>query len=91
MSKIKFNKSNIENLKPNEIRYKVYTDECRGLYVEVYPSGHKTYRVRYKINQRSFHYQIGVHPEITPMFAVKRGGEIRTLVAQGKNPQQDKL
>ena len=91
MSKIKFNKSNIENLKPTEIRYKVYTEECRGLYVEVYPSGHKTYRVRYKINQRSFHYQIGVHPEITPMFAVKRGWEIKTLVAQGKNPQQDKL
>lgn len=61
MSKIKFNKSNIENLKPTEIRYKVYTDECRGLYVEVYPSGHKTYRVRYKINQRGFHYQIGVY------------------------------
>ena len=91
MPKIKFNKSNIENLKPTEIRYKVYTDECRGLYVEVYPSGHKTYRVRYKINQRSFHYQIGVYPEITPMFAVKRGGEIKTLVAQGKSPQQDKL
>ena len=35
MSKIKFNKSNIDNLKPTEIRYKVYTDECRGLYVEI--------------------------------------------------------
>ena len=91
MSKIRFNKSNIENLKTTESRYKLYSDECKGLYVEVYPSGHKTYRVRYKINQRNFHYQIGVHPEITPMFAVKRGGEIRTLVAQGNNPQEEKI
>jgi hypothetical protein len=56
MSKIRFNKSNIENIEAKERRFKIYSDECRGLYVEVYPSGHKTYRVRYKINQRDFHY-----------------------------------
>ena len=73
MSKIRFNKSNIENIETKERRFKIYSDECRGLYVEVDPSGHKTYRVLYKINQRDFHYTIGVHPEITPMFATRRG------------------
>ena len=59
MSKIRFNKSNIENIETKERRFNIYSDECRGLYVEVYPSGHKTYRVRYKINTRDFHYTIG--------------------------------
>ena len=91
MQKLRFNKTNIENIEAKESRFKIYSDECKGLYVDVFPSGKKTYRVLYKLNYRNFHYTIGVHPEITPMFATRRGLEIRSLVAQGKNPQQDKL
>lgn len=91
MSKINFNKNNIEKLLPQEKRYKVYSQDVKGLYLEVLPSGVKSYRIIYKINYRSFTYQIGYHPEITPTFAEKRGAEIRTLVAQGHNPQDEKL
>lgn len=91
MQKLRFNKTNIENIEAKESRFKIYSDECKGLYVDVFPSGKKTYRVLYKLNYRNFHYTIGVHPEINPTFAIRRGLEIRSLIAQGKNPQQDKL
>ena len=35
MQKLRFNKSNIENIEAKERRFKIYSDECRGLYVEV--------------------------------------------------------
>jgi len=91
MQKLRFNKTNIENIEAKESRFKIYSDECKGLYVDVFPSGKKTYRVLYKLNYRNFHYTIGGHPEIKPNFAIRRGLEIRFLVSQGKNPQQDKL
>ena len=91
MDKIRFNKSNIDNLETKENRYKIFSDEVNGLYVDVFPSGKKTYRVRYKFNTRGYHYTIGVHPEITPMFAVKKAMDIKTIVAQGGNPHEDKL
>ena len=47
MTKIRFNKNNIDNLKPKEKRYKTYSDEVKGLYVEVQRSGHKSFRVFY--------------------------------------------
>ena len=64
MQKLRFNKTNIENIEAKESRFKIYSDECKGLYVDVFPSGKKTYRVLYKLNYRNFHYTIGVHPEI---------------------------
>ncbi len=59
MQKLRFNKTNIENIEAKESRFKIYSDECKGLYVDVFPSGKKTYRVLYKINYRNFHYTIG--------------------------------
>ena len=50
MTKIRFNKTNIESLKPEEKRYRVYSDEVKGLYVEVLTSGRKAFRVLYKVN-----------------------------------------
>ena len=50
MTKIRFNKTNIEKLEPNEKRYKKYSDEVKGLYVEVLTTGHKAFRILYKVN-----------------------------------------
>ena len=40
--KLRFNKTNIENIEAKESRFKIYSDECKGLYVDVFPSGKKT-------------------------------------------------
>ena len=40
MQKLRFNKTNIENIEAKESRFKIYSDECKGLYVDVFPSGH---------------------------------------------------
>ena len=50
MQKLRFNKTNIENIEAKESRFKIYSDECKGLYLDVFPSGKKTYRVLYKLN-----------------------------------------
>ena len=91
MTKIRFNKTNIESLKPKEKRYKTYSDEVKGLYVEVQRSGHKSFRVLYKVNYISYTHQLGVYPVMTPTFAVKRAMEVLTSVSKGNNPQLDKI
>ena len=91
MTKIRFNKTNIENLKPQEKRYRVYSDEVKGLYVEVLTSGRKAFRVLYKVNYISYTHQLGVYPVMTPTYAVKRAMEVLTSVSKGNNPQLDKI
>mgnify|MGYP000076392830 CR=1 FL=1 len=39
MQKLKFNKTKIENIEAKESRFKIYSDECKGLYVDVFSSG----------------------------------------------------
>lgn len=91
MKKIRFNKNNIENLEIKEKRYKAYSDELRGLYVEVFPSGRKAFRVRYKVNTISYTLTLGVSPFMFPTYAVKRAMEVLTSVVKGINPQVDKI
>ena len=91
MTKIRFNKTNIENLKPQEKRYRVYSDEVKGLYVEVLTSGRKVFRVLYKVNYISYTHQLGVYPVMTPTYAVNRAMEVLTSVSKGNNPQLDKI
>ena len=70
MTKIRLNKTNIDNLQPQEKRYRVYSDEVKGLYVEVLTSGRKAFRVLYKVNYISYTHQLGVYPVMTPTYAV---------------------
>jgi len=91
MEKIRFNKTNIKNLETKEKRYKVYSDEVRGLYVEVLTSGLKSFRVKYRANYISYTHSLGVSPFMTPTYAVKRAMEVLTSVVKGINPQVDKI
>ena len=40
MQKLRFNKTNIENIEAKESRFKIYSDECKGLYADVFPSNY---------------------------------------------------
>jgi len=91
MKKIRFNKNNIENLETKEKRYKTYSDEVRGLYVEVFPSGRKAFRVKYRANYKPYTHSLGWYPFMIPIKAVKRAMEVLTSVSNGINPQVDKI
>ena len=69
-------------------RYKV--SDGKGLYLEVYPAGTKSWRMKYRFDDKEKRYVIGVYPEISLAFARKRREEVRTLIAQGIDPNLHK-
>ena len=46
---IAFNKKNIKALQPKDNRYRVWDSEVRGFCIVVFPSGVKSYRLRYRL------------------------------------------
>ena len=90
MTKITFNKSNIESIETPLKRSLVYSDEIKGLHLETFKSGTKTFRLAYKLNNFRYVYTIGQFPSLHPSYAIKKAKELKQLVSEGKNPQLDK-
>ena len=87
---IKFNKSSLDAIPTPEKRTKYYSDEVKGLVLEITPKGAKSFRVLYSINYTSKAYTIGSYPDITPSVAITRAKELRALITQGLDPQAEK-
>jgi len=74
----------IENARPRARRYAIFDSGCRGLYLNVYPSGRKSWSVRYRFG--------GIPRNLTldgfPSLAQARIAATKALaaVAQGKDP-----
>jgi integrase len=74
----------IENARPGAQRYAISDSSCRGLYLNVYPTGRKSWSVRYRFG--------GVPKNLTldgfPSLAQARIAATRALaeVAQGRDP-----
>jgi len=69
---IKFNKSSLDAIPTPEKRTKYYSDEVKGLVLEITPKGAKSFRVLYSHNYTSKAYTIGSYPDITPSVAITR-------------------
>ena len=87
---IKFNKSSLDAIPTPEKRTKYYSDEVKGLVLEITPKGAKSFRVLYSHNYTSKAYTIGSYPDITPSVAITRAKELRALITQGLDPQAEK-
>lgn len=61
-----------------------------GLHLLVTPSGGKLWRLKYRINGREKQLAIGAYPAITLGEARRRRDEARALIANGKDPSQEK-
>ena len=78
----------IKVLKPREKRYSV-TDE-RGLSLEVYPTGGKAWRFRYRHNGRLEKVALGKYPDVSLRDAREKRDELRVAVAKGASPAREK-
>ena len=91
MTKINFNKTNLEKIISVNKRVRYYSEECKGLHLDVLTSGKKVFRFNYKLNYRSKYFTIGEYPLITPYLAIKTARELLQQIKLGNDPQLLKL
>ena len=78
----------LKGLKPKDKPYTL-ADE-RGLYVEVFPTGGKVWRYRYRINGRQEKLTLGKYPALTIKNARIKRDEAAQAAAMGTSPAQQK-
>ncbi len=74
----------IKALKPKGKRY-IATDRD-GLYLEVYPTGGKVWRYRYRLKGKRERVTLGKYPALSLRAARVRRGELAVQVAEGGSP-----
>ena len=74
----------IKNAKPRDKSYKL--SEGGGLYLEVLPTGGKSWRMKYRFGGQEKRLTFGLWPDVSLKFARQRRDEARTLVAEGIDP-----
>ena len=79
----------IENASPREQRYAIPDSGCRGLYLNVYPRGRKSWSVRYRFNGASKNLTL----DGFPLLAQARKAATAALadVGQGRDPAAAKF
>ncbi|QII87424.1 tyrosine-type recombinase/integrase [Bordetella hinzii] len=78
----------IKALKPRDARYSV-TDE-RGLIVEVFPTGGKLWRYRYRLNGKQHKVNLGRYPDMSLKLARTQRDFAAMQVSLGKSPAEEK-
>jgi len=82
----------VKNAKPQDKAFKL--SDGGGLFLEVLPTGGKSWRMKYRIDGREKRIVFGLWPDISLKQARQRRAEARSLVAQGIDPgakrKQDK-
>jgi len=78
----------IKNAKPKEKNYKL--SDGRGLFLLIKPTGSKLWRLKYRFNGKEKEYAIGTYPTITLAKARTRREELKTLISDGIDPNEQK-
>jgi integrase len=78
----------IKNAKPKTKAYKM--SDSGGLFLLIKPSGYKSWKYDFRINNTRGSYTIGKYPDISLKQARQEHLKARELVAQGINPKQIK-
>ena len=76
----------IESLKPGEVRQEIADAAARGLFLQLQPSGSKSWAFRFRIDGRSRKLGLGRYPEIDLGTARQRAREASIKVAAGLDP-----
>lgn len=79
----------IKTAKPAEKDYKIF--DGNGLYMLVTPSGGKLWRMKYRFDGKEKTLAFGSYPEISLADAREKRAEARKLVANGIDPQEEKV
>jgi integrase len=78
----------IRNAKPAAKSFKLF--DMGGLYLEIYPSGGKLWRLKYRFHGKEKRISLGVYPDVTLSNARERRSEARKKLANGIDPSQDR-
>jgi len=78
----------IKRAKAKEKLYKLFDGE--GLYLEVKPSGVKTFRVKYRFNNKEKTYTIGKYPDVTLAQARRELRKVKSMLSEGIDPVEEK-
>lgn len=88
---MKLTKTAIKDALPESKRYKIQDQTLPGFFLQVEPSGRKTFYVRYRTPESvQRDYKIGTPQKLTPDQARAIAREVLGLVAQGKDPGADR-
>jgi integrase len=77
----------IKNAKPQEKRYMLHDEH--GLYLEVIPSGTKSWRFRYWVDKKEHKITIGKYPLISLRDARERRDKLRVRMIDGDDPARE--
>lgn len=78
----------IDNAKPKDSAYTLF--DGGGLYLEITPTGSKFWRMKAKLNGKAMRLSFGKYPDISLAQARKKRDEARKLIAEGKDPREEK-
>ena len=76
--------SQIKKAKPKEKVYKLFDEN--GLYLEIKPNGKKTWRIKYRFDNKEKNYTIGNYPEVTLALARKELIKVKQLIREHIDP-----
>jgi len=85
---VKFSDFFLKGLQPKASRY--IETERNGFYIEVMPSGEKSFRYRYRLNGQREKVTIGAYPAMTLKAARTRHSEMLDQVNMGESPARAK-
>ena len=89
MAKNKLTDHKIKSLKAQPKTYKKFDGD--GLYIEVLPSGTKSWRIKYRYKGEDKRMSFGQYPYLALAEARRRRDEIKTALAQGLDPAEVKI
>jgi DNA invertase Pin-like site-specific DNA recombinase len=85
---VSFTDKKIAAMKPTAGRYSVHDDS--GLYLEVWPSGVKSWRVRYLQNGHRRRINLGRYPGLSLAAAWVKRNELGTAIRAGSSPAEER-
>jgi integrase len=74
----------VRNSKPTEKKYKI--SDTMGMYLQVMPTGHRYWRLKYRHDGKEKVLALGVYPEVTLKEAREKRDQARKLIKDGINP-----
>ena len=88
--KIKMTDQALAKQKPKDDRYEVWDTLVSNLMVTVFPSGKKTWSVRYRSDGKRVKMKLGDYPNLALSDARRKAKEVLVSVADGENPAYEK-
>ena len=88
--KIKMTDQALAKQKPKDDRYEVWDTLVSNLLVTVFPSGKKTWSVRYRSDGKRLKMKLGDYPNLALSDARRKAKDVLVSVADGENPAYEK-